>query len=60
MDPKGAASSFYERARNWNAVHPEVPMGDLAQKVQVSAVPDAYAKWETEARTAVAAYHAST
>lgn len=57
-DPKTAAGKFYERATNYANAHPEVSVGDLSQKVQVSAYPDRYAEHEAEAAAAVAAFKA--
>jgi murein DD-endopeptidase MepM/ murein hydrolase activator NlpD len=48
MDPSHSAGSFYARLqgiKNWQ----ELDLGVAAQKVQVSAVPDAYAKYQTAA-----------
>lgn len=49
MDPAYAAGAFYDRLRSvpgWQSL----AVGDVAQAVQLSAVPGAYAPWESEAR----------
>lgn len=49
MDPAYAAGAFYARLaqiRGWDAL----PVSQAAQLVQSSANPDAYARWESEAR----------
>jgi len=49
MDPAYAAAAFYDRLvtiPGWEAM----AVGDVAQAVQLSAVPGAYAPWESEAR----------
>jgi cell wall-associated NlpC family hydrolase len=51
-DPTYAAGAFYDallKVPNWQAMS----LTDAAQAVQRSAFPDAYAKWETEARDIV-------
>lgn len=48
-DPGYAATAFYRalaRVPGWE----ELPVTEAAQRVQRSAAPDAYARWETEAR----------
>lgn len=48
MDPKGAAGLFYDRlvkVPNYLSI----PLTQAAQSVQISAFPDAYAKWENAA-----------
>lgn len=54
MDPKASARLFYDRllkVPGWEAL----PFTQAAQAVQVSAIPDAYAKWEQPASTIVGA-----
>lgn len=54
MDPSTSASRFYERLKTvegWESMEP----GRAAQAVQVSAFPDAYGRWESAARTLLAA-----
>lgn len=54
MDPQYAARKFFEallKVRGWESMAVTV----AAQKVQRSAFPNAYAKWEDEARAIVAA-----
>lgn len=49
MDPAFAAGAFYDRlvaVAGWQTM----PVGDVAQAVQLSAAPGAYAPWEPEAR----------
>lgn len=61
MDPQYSATKFYEafdekivaRYPDWQTM----PATVLAQRVQRSAFPDAYAKWETVAVNAVRAVH---
>ncbi len=61
MDPRYSASKFYEsfdekivaRYPDWQTM----PLTQLAQQVQRSGFPDAYAKWETVAANAVLAVH---
>jgi murein DD-endopeptidase MepM/ murein hydrolase activator NlpD len=53
-DPQYAATKFYQKLQTidgWQAM----PLTEAAQKVQISAYPDAYAKWEPEATQIVAA-----
>jgi hypothetical protein len=57
-DPVHAATKFYERAMNVDAAKPQISMGDMSQKVQVSAFPDRYAQHEAEAAKIVAAFNA--
>jgi len=50
MDPNYAASAFYDhlaQVSGWQTM----PVTEAAQLVQHSATPDAYAAWETEARS---------
>ncbi len=50
MDPNYAASAFYDhlaQISGWQSL----PVTEAAQLVQHSATPDAYATWETEARS---------
>lgn len=50
MDPNYAASAFYDhlaQVSGWQTM----PVTEAAQLVQHSATPDAYATWETEARS---------
>jgi hypothetical protein len=52
LDPTYAATKFYEKlltVAGWQ----ELPLTAAAQRVQVSAYPDAYAKWESDARAVV-------
>jgi hypothetical protein len=54
MDPVHAATAFYERLRSvpgWSGLS----VTGAAQFVQRSATPDAYAKWEPEARSVASA-----
>lgn len=54
MNPAYAAGKFYDRLvkiSGWE----KLPVTRAAQAVQVSAFPDAYAKWEDDARALVAA-----
>ena len=56
MDPHHAATAFYQRLVNipgWN----NIPLTQAAQKVQVSAYPQAYAKHETQAANAINALY---
>jgi murein DD-endopeptidase MepM/ murein hydrolase activator NlpD len=53
MDPVYAATAFYQklqRVPDWQ----QLPLTVAAQRVQISAYPDAYAKWEPDARALVA------
>jgi murein DD-endopeptidase MepM/ murein hydrolase activator NlpD len=48
LDPRHAAATFYDKLLtipHWQSL----PLTEAAQKVQASAHPDAYAKWETAA-----------
>jgi murein DD-endopeptidase MepM/ murein hydrolase activator NlpD/phage-related protein len=57
-DPWYAATAFYQalkRIKGW----PSMPVTRAAQKVQISAFPNAYAKWENEARAIAAALGAA-
>jgi hypothetical protein len=52
LDPTYAATKFYQKLRSvagWQGL----PLTAAAQRVQVSAYPDAYAKWEPDARAIV-------
>jgi cell wall-associated NlpC family hydrolase len=54
MDPKAAAKLFYARLLaipGWQ----QLPLTVAAQRVQISALPDAYAKWEAKASQVVGA-----
>ena len=54
MDPSTSATRFYDRLKTvegWELMNP----GQAAQKVQVSAFPDAYQHWEPAARTLLSA-----
>ncbi|WP_435204961.1 peptidoglycan DD-metalloendopeptidase family protein [Micromonospora sp. bgisy143] len=53
-DPQYAATTFYQRLQavdGW----PAMPLTEAAQRVQRSAYPDAYARWEPDATRIVAA-----
>jgi murein DD-endopeptidase MepM/ murein hydrolase activator NlpD len=53
-DPQYAATKFYQKLKTidgWQAM----PLTEAAQRVQVSAYPDAYAKWEPDATQLVGA-----
>lgn len=53
-DPQYAATKFYQNLQTidgWQAM----PLTEAAQKVQLSAYPDAYAKWEADATQIVSA-----
>jgi hypothetical protein len=53
LDPTYAATKFYEKLisiAGWQ----QLPLTVAAQRVQVSAYPDAYAKWERDAQAIVA------
>ncbi|MDT8915312.1 hypothetical protein [Amycolatopsis sp. PS_44_ISF1] len=54
QDPVYAATAFYEKLVDLDAWD-TLPITEAAQAVQRSGAPDAYAKWEPEARTAAAA-----
>jgi murein DD-endopeptidase MepM/ murein hydrolase activator NlpD len=52
MDPVSSAKKFFSKLlqiKGWQTM----PLTDVAQIVQVSAFPDAYAKWEDDATTVV-------
>jgi hypothetical protein len=54
MDPKASAKLFYARLlaiQGWQ----QLPLTVAAQRVQISALPDAYAKWEAKANQLVGA-----
>ncbi|WP_395726309.1 heavy metal transporter [Nakamurella sp.] len=58
LDPIYAAGRFYDallQVDDW----PDLPLTQAAQKVQQSAYPDAYAKWEPQATTLVRALSGS-
>jgi hypothetical protein len=57
-DPDYAARAFYSSLANVPG-YERIPLTDAAQTVQVSAYPDAYAKWETMAAGLVQHYHAA-
>lgn len=50
------ATAFYEKAMRISRAKPGYALTELCQAVQVSAFPDAYAQWETEAERTVTAY----
>ncbi|WP_067783810.1 peptidoglycan DD-metalloendopeptidase family protein [Actinomyces vulturis] len=50
MDVYKSAGFFFERLKSVHADNPSLSLGELAQKVQVSAYPDRYAAWENAAR----------
>lgn len=54
MSPSGAARLFFEREMQVRG-RDKLPLTQVAQKVQVSAYPNAYAKWENEARAILSA-----
>lgn len=54
MNPAGAARLFFQRELSVKN-REKMPLTAVAQKVQVSAFPEAYAKWENEARAILAA-----
>lgn len=49
MDVATSARMFYQHAIKYNAAHPDVGYGELCQGVQISAYPDRYALYRTEA-----------
>jgi cell wall-associated NlpC family hydrolase len=54
MDPKASANLFYAKllaVLGWDSL----PLSEVAQRVQVSAFPDAYARWEQPANEVVGA-----
>jgi hypothetical protein len=53
-DPAYAARKFFEKAIANDRKNPDQPKTRLAQSVQISAFPDAYAKWDKEAEAIVA------
>jgi hypothetical protein len=55
-DPKHAARKFFEQAIPNDQKNPGQSVTQLAQSVQRSGLPDAYAKWEPEADAAVVAF----
>lgn len=52
-DPRHAAKKFFERAIANDRKDPGLSKTRLAQSVQISAFPDAYAKWDAEAEKIV-------
>ncbi|MBF9131003.1 hypothetical protein I0C86_18850 [Plantactinospora sp. S1510] len=52
-DPEYSTTAFLKGLKQVDGWH-EMPLTDAAQKVQVSAYPDAYAKWENQAADLVA------
>lgn len=58
LDPKYAARKYFEKAIEADKKDGGQPMTVLAQSVQRSAFPDAYAQWEGEAKAAVDAFGA--
>lgn len=55
-DPAYAARKFFEKAIPNDAKNPDQPKTRLAQSVQISAYPDAYARWDREAEAIVGDY----
>lgn len=58
LDPKYAARKYFEKAIEADKGDAGQPMTLLAQSVQRSAFPEAYAQWEGEAKAAVDAFGA--
>ncbi|ASW57707.1 hypothetical protein [Plantactinospora sp. KBS50] len=56
-DPQYATTAFLNGLKNVSGWH-DLPLTVAAQKVQVSAYPDAYAQWESQAADLVAEYWA--
>jgi hypothetical protein len=56
LDPATAARLFFNKAIPVDKEDPTRPYWDICQTVQVSALPDAYAQWRTEAERMVTAY----
>jgi hypothetical protein len=59
MDPRYAASTFYDhllKVKNWQTI----PVTVAAQAVQRSALPEAYARWEDQAKALAEAFTGST
>jgi hypothetical protein len=52
-NPEYATTAFLKGLKQVDGWH-DMPLTDVAQKVQVSAYPDAYAQWETQAADLVA------
>ncbi|MFC6021102.1 hypothetical protein ACFP2T_33630 [Plantactinospora solaniradicis] len=52
-DPEYSTTAFLDGLKQVDGWH-DMPLTDAAQKVQVSAYPDAYAKWENQAADLVA------
>ncbi|ARD42515.1 NlpC/P60 family protein [Actinomyces gaoshouyii] len=50
MDASTSADLFFARLVAWMDSHPGAGLGQMAQAVQASAFPDAYAQWEEAAR----------
>jgi hypothetical protein len=55
-DPEHAATKYFEQAIANDRKHPDQSLAELAQSVQISAFPDAYAQWAGEAQEIVAAW----
>ncbi|THV41149.1 hypothetical protein [Glycomyces buryatensis] len=55
LDPVYASFKFYEKLRRIDGWQ-EMEIGDAAQAVQVSAYPDAYAQWESDALAIAAVF----
>src|SRR6185312_15521112 len=53
-DPQYAATKFYQKLQSIDG-WPAMPLTEAAQQVQISAYPDAYAKWEADATRIVSA-----
>lgn len=53
-NPEYAARKFFEKAIPNDKKNPDLAKTRLAQSVQISAYPDAYAKWDKEAEKIVA------
>lgn len=56
MDPTHAANSFFKRAIDYDARHPNVTYAELCQAVQVSAFPDAYSAWRVDGERLITGY----
>lgn len=57
-NPEFAAGLYFDRAIPTNKSQPNLSASDLAQSVQRSAFPKAYAQWKAEAEAAVKAFRA--
>lgn len=55
-DPVHASTKFFEKAIANDKKNPGFSKAQLAQSVQISAFPDAYAKWDGEGKAAVDAF----